>query len=170
MSHKITAALATIYRTHPTAATPRPYSNFNQPGAVKRSERATHAAFPIHPPIRSAVVLGSLMSALSIVVGSIVGQRLERVNACVRKPNGKCGGCGHIFILAHLPMPVETAAQLMKRPLAHNAGRQSGSSALPAERTDHVGTSPYPQAGHASRRSHTILATLSRDMLKCFAA
>ncbi|WP_313760201.1 hypothetical protein [Rhizobium sp.] len=29
--------------------------------------------------------------------------------------NARCGGCGNIFLIAVLPMPLEKAAQLMKR-------------------------------------------------------
>jgi len=36
--------------------------------------------------------------------------------------NGKCDGCGHMFIVAHLPMPLEKAAELMKRAACPKCG------------------------------------------------
>jgi hypothetical protein len=29
--------------------------------------------------------------------------------------NGKCGSCAHVFVVAHLPMPLSKAASLAKR-------------------------------------------------------
>ncbi len=36
--------------------------------------------------------------------------------------NGRCGGCGHVFIVAHLPMDMEKAAGLMKRAACPKCG------------------------------------------------
>jgi len=36
--------------------------------------------------------------------------------------NGKCGECGHVFVVAHLPMPLTTAASLAKRAACPKCG------------------------------------------------
>lgn len=35
---------------------------------------------------------------------------------------GQCGECGHVFVVAHLPMPLEKAAALMKRAACPKCG------------------------------------------------
>lgn len=36
--------------------------------------------------------------------------------------NGRCGECEHVFIVAHLPMPLSTVADLMRRAACPKCG------------------------------------------------
>lgn len=59
--------------------------------------------------------------------------------------NGKCGACGHVFLVAQLPMPLEKAAGLMKRaacPMCGETKRIFSTPSTPVDKSNNGEKSP----------------------------